>query len=335
MTRKKPPEPPTSADIITNEIQVQLALRAAREALQRLNIPEISLGEYRASNLRMYRFYEDRGNDIVLGIELNPLTSSGIIHCSLHQTVLEILYDLENLLSEPAGCELFELEGSEINEFLYKNLVDLTAVYLLQLPIVLYHAFYQAVNESIVSHLKAVIEPVYSEDWLKRGKRKGFSMVPTKRVGDLVKLFPGVEFRLFNYVGIEDGELSEYRKAVLSKQGIQRNPHRMSNLHVEYDLLRAQFSKVKKEYVKEREAFSRVFPRAQEEEWISHWNGYLNRTFPALYYSEIDVERTPSELAYRHLGEILEYHPDTVEVKVRTARAIARERSRIERTKVT
>lgn len=334
MSRKKSNNESASNDITDLERQKRLAVRAAREAVQRLNIPEVFRGEYRNSNQRWNRFYQDFGDNIVLGIELNPLTSTGIINCSLGHTVLEILADLEKLLAEPKAKDLFEITDPELDEFVFKILVDITAVYLDQLPITLYHAFYQAVDESIVSHVKTVIEPLYIEDWINQGKPKEFSLLPTKRVGDLMELFPDAEFHLLNYVGIEDSELNEYGKAILSKRGLERNPERMKNLHLEYDQLRAQFKQIKKEFDEQRQAYFRVHLRASESDWNDHWKSYLNENFPLLHYGQNDVERPPSELAYRYLSAILEYHPDTVETKVRQARALAKERSRTENIKL-
>ena len=138
-------------EIKNYERQVALAIRVAKEAVKRLNIPESSPNDYQGTNLRWNVFYQDVGNNVVLSIELNALTSRGIIHCSLGQTVLEMLGDLETLLSDAEAMRIFEVIEAEKDEVIFERLVGLTSTYISYLPLVLYHSLHQAVSESKIN----------------------------------------------------------------------------------------------------------------------------------------------------------------------------------------
>ncbi len=198
--------------------------------------------------------------------------------------------------------------------------------YINHLPIVLFHSFYQSVKGSLISNIKTIVEPNYKESWAIAGKPKAFTLLLTKRLTDLIKLFPEPRYELLNYVESIDKEFAEYRHNSLKSMRHARTPERMSNLHLEYDQIRINYKRIKKDYKLQRDAYFRVNVNAHENSGLKYWKAYLHKNFQTLSFSQTDLERTPGELAYIHLGKQLGYSSGTVETKVGDSRTSAKER---------
>jgi hypothetical protein len=309
-----------------------LAINVAREAVQRMNIPKDSPAETQEQNPYWKVFYQDVGDNIGLSILLNPLTTKANFQCSLGHTVLELVDDLETLLSDAEAMRLFQVSEEEKDEVIFERLVGLTITYIGHLPVVLYHSLYQAVNESMINHIKKIVEPLYRQELEFSDRENALNLLPNNSLNDIVKLFPNLDFRLLKYLEITDKQYKDYRKNVYSNRQVFLTPERFENLHHEYDLIRADFQKIKKEFEKRRDAYFLINPNAGNDDWNKHWEKYLEENFPLLSYSYLDRERTPSELAYRYLANDLDYHPDTIERKVIESRALAKERRRREQS---
>lgn len=252
------------------------------------------------------------------------------VTCTLRYTAAEMLDDLEKIFSTPQAFELFDFDPLEKNEVVIETLIGLLVNYISLLPVILCHSFYQSVKESVISNIKTIIEPDNKENWTVSGKPKAFTLLPTMRLTDLIKLFPGPKYELFNYVETVDKDLTEYRQRSLKKKQHTRTPERMSNLHLEYDQIRINYKRIKKDYKLQRDAYFRVNVNAHENSWLKYWKAYLYKNFQTLSYSQTDLERKPAELAFIHLGKQLGYNSGTVERKVLEARMLAKERTKRE-----
>jgi hypothetical protein len=74
MSEEQTNNPSASEEAARCARQAIIARRAAREALKRLDIPEGAPSE---TDSRWRVFYQDLGSNIILSIELSPLTSKG------------------------------------------------------------------------------------------------------------------------------------------------------------------------------------------------------------------------------------------------------------------
>lgn len=332
MSAEQMGEEPSKEEIETFTRQKALAIKIAKEALKRANIPVDSPAEYQGTNLRWNSFYQETDGNIVLSVELNPLTTRAIIHSALGQPVLEMLRDLENLLSDSEAIQFFDVSEEERDEVIFERLVGMTISYISYLPIVLYHSFYQATGEAIINHIKKIVEPLYRMEADSKSGAMPLNIIPNNSLMDIVKRFPKVDFALLNYLEIIDKEFTEHRKAVRLNRQVFLTPDRNENLYLEYDDLRIKFKEIKKEFKLRRPAYFMTHPTKGDADWDQHWEAYLEEAFPSLTFSQNDKERTPSELAYRYLASQFDYHPDTMERKVFESRSIAKERSKRSKT---
>jgi hypothetical protein len=326
MTEKDRKSQSTFNEFERYERQGNIALEASREAIKRLNITEFSPDTYNRSDSPWNVLFQDVGDDIMLNIELNPDMNTANVTCTLRYTAAEMLDDLERIFSTPEALELFDFNPLEKDEIILETLIKLLMNYISHLPIVLFHSFYQSVKESVISNIKTLVEPDYKESWAIAEKPKAFTLLPTKRLTDLIKLFPGPRYELLNYVESVDKQYAEYRHNSLKSMQHARTPERMANLHVEYEQIRKTYQRIKKEYQLEHDAYSRINVKAREISWLKHWKAYLTKNFKTFPFSKADLNRTPSELAYIYLGKQLGYSSGTVEAKVVNSRAFAEER---------
>lgn len=307
----------------------QIALKAVKEAIQFLNIPENSPKDFQGKNQRFNTYYQNAGDNITLSIELNPFMTVGAVHLSLGHIALELLDDLEILFSDSEAAALFEISDSQKENIIHDRLVSLIVAFILHAPIVLYHSLYQAVGESVINNINKIVEPLFRKDNDELGEGNYLNLLPNNKLNDIVSRFPKSNFRLLNYVEIIDNEFKEYRKNVYRGRKALLTPERFDNLFKEYEEIRITYKIIKKAYYQKKGAYEITYPNATMEDWEMHWEKYLTEEFPFYTFTKTDTERKPSELANQHLAKEYDYHPARIEKKVIESRALAKLREKI------
>ena len=315
---------PTADEVETFGRQLALANRAALKALEAAGIPESEDMDSAPISTRWRAHFGVNDDTIVLSIEFRSLTTSSLLHIGLTHIVHEILRDLERLLSDPGAREFFEIgEKEDLEQAVFDRLVSISINYIGHLPLVIYQGFCQATEEAIISDIKKVVEPMFRLEELQNGGRS-LNLLPNKRLNDISKRFPQIDFELLRFLDLTSREFRVYRNAALSSRKAWLTPTVFETLSDTYDELRVKYKTIKKKHTELQNAYTLIHKNVVG--WANHWQEHLAAEFSGCIFSELDNERTPSELAYRHLAIQFDYHEKSIERKVRDSRSLNREK---------
>lgn len=324
--------PPVETNIASEgdeifERQLAFAQRISNEVIEATGIPQGPATDKFPAGRRWRLFYANVNGNIVVSIELRPQGVGVLVHAGLTFTVLRMLQDLELLLDDGAARELFKITNDEeLENSLFNRMMGLSISYISHLPTVLYHAFTLATTEAIIGDIKKVVEPIYKyED--EEADARNLDLLPNNELGDILRRFPNVDLQLLKELDSADREFVDYRKAARSGRKVWLTPEIFENLGQMFEEFRIGYAAVKKDYLKLRDAYALVHKNKSLDGWGDHWAEYVETTHREYIFSPNDIERTPSELAYRHLGRLYDYNEKTIERKVVESRAAARARN--------
>jgi hypothetical protein len=319
---------PSPEEVRNFERMFNLALKIAKEAVELVGIPKFSPDDHQFTNQRWSVYYHTVEKDLILNIEFNPLMTTGVLNISLAFVVLEVLREVEDLLSNQTAREFFDVEDSQLESVIYERTLEITLSYIYHFPIVIYHSFYQALNESIINQIKKFVEPDLREHWANSEVPKDFSLVPEDNLSNIVELFPDADLEMLRYLEATEREFSTYRKAAFSDRKVWLTPQALMKLPDEYEQLRSEYTIAKKEYKSERQAFFKINRRAELEDWEEHWSEYSDENFPNLFLTQEIPNYAPSALSYRHLAEKYNFSPGYMEKLVINAREQSKNKER-------
>ncbi len=297
-----------------------LTLRIAREAVAFFNLPNSQPDTETSKNLRWSLWQSESNENVVLSIQLNEPISNAIVHTSLNHVTFHLLSETENLLKNPRAMQLLAVDQSERESVVYEKTLALLKDYIDHLPAVIYHSFYQALRESIISHFKKFVESDLKKYWQSIGEEREVNILPDGNLGNLIEMFPETELPILEHLEQVNEELSAYRKTAFSNRQVWLNQEAFNNLPANYEQLRAQYKIVKKEYRLERDAYFRINRRATRDDWQAHWKETCDETFPNLFLTEEIESYSASELAYKQLAEVYDFSPNYMERIVVNAR---------------
>lgn len=318
-------ENPPGRQLKSIEELFALASKIGHEALTVSGIPEGEPDEFPASDRRWQMSFRMSDEHIVLTIQVQSRVSRVLLHSGFTQPIVYVLRDLDLLLMDPSARELFKIRNDEeFEDSLYSRALGIVVAYLHHLPVVLYHSFSQAMSEAIVGDVKKVVEPLYRDED-ENEQPVELNLLPKKQLSDLFRRFPHIDFELLKYLDFTDREFTDHRKNAKSSRKALLTPQEMETLADKYEELRLTYAKVKKEYKELGEAYRLIHRNA--DGWAAHWENHLEEHYPLLQFSGREAERTPGELASRHLARVFDYNPKVMERKISESRAIGRDRN--------
>lgn len=315
--------------------QRPIAFKIAKEAVEAANIPLLSDNDFNFIfdfiNERWRIFYREENQDIALTIQLNPNPTKAIVHLSLGLIAWGILQEVENLLSNPDAMEMLAVKENEREDEIYNKTLRLTKDYINYLPIVMFHSFHQALNETIISHIKKFVDYDMRHHLDQTDKPdKKFTLLPNNSLNDIRKLFPAIEFDLIHSLGMINEEFSVYRKAAFRDRQVWLTPIAFAKLPAHYEQLKLEYKNARSSYKVEQKLLKPISRRSTfEEVWKKHWEVFCDENFPNLYFPEEVLVHSASELAFRQLGEIFGISESYMEILVGNARQQAKRAGRI------
>jgi hypothetical protein len=324
--QNKPQLTEEETEAISNR-QPQVALEIAKEAVKLANIPQQISYKAEFTNPYWYVSYKELNKDIILTIHLQGATKT-ILDTSLGYIALLILGELELLLSNEKALKLFAAEESEHESEIFRIAVDLTRSYIDYLPLVAYHSFHQALNESLISHIKKIVDYDMRRYLEEIGEpNKKFTLLPNNKLSDIIKLFPDINFELLPFLERKLEEFSVYRKASFGDRQVWLTPETFAELPANYEKLKLQYKEAKKQYKIEYRELRKVNRRSSfEDDWKKHWEEYANKNFPdVVYYDEL-LNYSAAELAQRQIGEMFGISASYMETLISNAKKQAAEK---------
>ncbi len=279
---------PSAHELETFTRQLALSNRIALEALHAAGIPEGRTIDLPIGT-RWRTHYRIEGDTIVLSIEFRSLTTTALLHFGFTQTVHEMLRDLELLLSDPDAMQLFGIENDDdVERVIYGRLVGISFTYLNHLPMVIYQGFCQAAEESIISDIRKSVEPMLRDGELE-SEVDNLRLMPNKRVDNIVKRFPKVNFQFLKYLDATNREFNVCRKAVMSDRRAGLTPKVFESLCGIYEELRVTYTAIKNDYKEFKTFYSCNHNDLQG--WEDCWQEYLESEFSGYKFSAFDYER--------------------------------------------
>lgn len=210
--------------------------------------------------------------------------------------VIHIVGEVERLLSQPNADKLFALSSeNEIKEIGDLHARQLTSNYIKHLPVAMYQALNQALDDTIRGYSKNVVEPTFKEHWKSLGIPEGFTLLP--------------ESELQKY----DRQIEDLRKIFVGDKRPKLTEEQLSRLTEQYQTLRNEYQAARRFHNQAREAFfrSNITVRNKDEAWRKAWSSMASDMFPSLDVECLgllaDLNYLPYELATRHLARLYRY----------------------------
>ncbi|CAN5485364.1 hypothetical protein BH10ACI1_BH10ACI1_22080 [soil metagenome] len=279
MTNKQNNIPPSSEQESTASRNA-LALKISKEAIIALNLPEMISAEREAFTKKRYEvFYQEEETNIALSIEFDPGFTKGMLHISLTSFVWHILMEIESLLSNHKAIEQLAIKDSEREKVIFDKTLALTKEFILHLPAIIFHSFHQTAKETIINHIKKIVESDLREHWGEMHLPKDFTLLPKNNLKDLLKLFPNTKLIFCEYLEDVDQEFTAYRKGIYSNRQVLLTPQAFANLPNDYENLRILYKQAKNEYILEYQAFERI-NRGTTNEWGIYWEKVYDEKLP-------------------------------------------------------
>lgn len=308
--------------------KIALTMKIAREAVEKLKIPQWPGSDnYVDTNQEYDVYYQEYDTDISLSIGFNPLTTRAILHTSVSNFTWNLIGEIEELLAQPEALKRLQVEESDRESVVYDKALKLTAEYVLHLPLVFSHAFHQTVRETIINHIKKMVDYDLRDRRPDVAKTKKESLAPDNSLKNIIKMMPDGYYGLCQHVETKNEEYSAYRKGAFSDRKVWVNAEVFANLPETYEKLRLEYRNCKNEFTPEKKAFYRIKRGASDDDWNSHWEDFWCEKYPSLFLSDEVEHNTPSQLAYQHLAILYDHTSTYMEKMVLNAKRQARQKS--------
>lgn len=273
------------------------ALQILTDAVKENGLRDFS--EYRDDELlegRSEVYKRDHAGDVGLVIVISGLFGKLYWEFLLLGGVVHIIGEVEKLLSQPNADKLFALSGEDdIKEIVDLHARQLTSNYIRYLPVAMYQALNQALDDTIRGYLKNVVEPTFKERWKSLGIPDDFTLLP--------------ESELQKY----DRQIEDLRKIFVGDKRPKLTEEQLSQLIEQYQILRNEYQAARRFHNQARETFfkSNITARDKDGAWRKAWSSMASDMFPSLNVECLellaDLNHLPYELATRHLARLYRY----------------------------
>lgn len=289
------------------------ALIIAREAVQRMNIPDVSTYYDERPNLRFYIYCEHTERDLALIVEVNAVISNSITKTSLVLVAWTIQEEVRRLLQDADARKFLFVEDDEIEQVIHDETLTILLGYITYFPMTLFHTEHQILKETLLDYLKKTIEPRLNNYASTQGLSNDIKLVQDNHLQTILDLFPKAYLPIITLLEQTDMEFTEYRKNITKDRKVWLTNVNLENLPNEYKNLSNQYKKAKAEY----ETFSKEFFREnrsatfeqRDEQWRKHCLG----KFPELFFPEKVEDFEAFKLAQIQLADKYGYKPSYME----------------------